>query len=51
MVKTKEDITNRIKQLNVEVVMSGYYDGWTLKGMRKELTILKDKLGRIVKRK
>jgi len=51
MVNTKEEIEKRIKQLKTEITMGNYYDGWTLKGVKKELTILKDKLDRIIKRK
>jgi len=51
MLKTKEEIKKRIDWLKTEIVMGNYYDGWTLKGLKKELTILKDKLDRILKRK
>jgi len=51
ILKTKKEIKSRINQLNTEISMSNYYDGWTLKGLKKELTILKDRLDRIRKRK
>lgn len=51
MLRTKEEITKRIDQLKAEIVMGNYYDGWTLNGLKRELTILKDKLDRTNKRK
>ena len=51
MLRTKEEIEKRIAQLSTEITMGNYYDGWTLKGMKKEITILRDKLDRIKKRK
>lgn len=47
MLKTKEEIQSRINQLKSEIIMGGYYDGWTLIGMKRELAILRDRLDRI----
>ena len=33
----KFEIKNRINYLKTEVVYHGYHDGWTIKGMKKEL--------------
>ncbi len=43
-------IEKRISQLNMEIGHGQYYDGWTLKGMKKEVVILKDKLTRLKER-
>jgi hypothetical protein len=39
-----ERIQKRINWLKTQIAMSGYYDGWTLNGFRKELTKLIGKL-------
>lgn len=33
---TKKQIEERLRVLKEEIVMGGYYDGWTLKGLKKE---------------
>lgn len=50
MLRTKEEIQKRIDQLRTEITMGNYYDGWTLKGLKRELTILRNKLDRIINR-
>lgn len=45
-----ERLEKRISQLKSEIVMGNYYDGWTLKGMKKEYIILKDRLQRMKER-
>ena len=33
---TKEKLQERLRILKQEIVMGAYYDGWTLKGLKKE---------------
>ena len=51
MLKSKKDIEKRINQLNAEIIMGNYYDGWTLNGLKEELIILKNELDKIIKTK
>ena len=32
----KEQIIERLRVLKEEIIMGAYYDGWTLKGLKKE---------------
>lgn len=32
----KEEIKERLRVLREEIAMGSYYDGWTLKGLKKE---------------
>tara|TARA_Y100001963_G_C6736540_1_gene426712 strand:+ start:26 stop:172 length:147 start_codon:yes stop_codon:yes gene_type:complete len=41
---TKEQIKKRIKYLKSELAHEGYHDGWTLEGMKKELSKLEKDL-------
>ena len=45
----KKHIEERIDYLKIELAHSGFWDGWSIKGMKKELTKLKKDLTRIVK--
>jgi hypothetical protein len=40
----KEILQERIRVLQQEIAMSGYYDGWTLRGLKQEL---KEKLAKL----
>lgn len=51
MLETKGEIEERINKLKAEISMAGYYDGWTLKGLKKEINILIEKLENINKKK
>lgn len=44
--KNLSKIRKRIEQLKIEIVHSAYYDGWTLKGMKKELKELESLLAK-----
>ncbi len=37
MVNDKKILQERIRVLKQEIAMGGYYDGWTLRGLKKEL--------------
>lgn len=39
-----ERIKNRINWLKTQIAMSGYYDGWTLSGLKNELNRLVEEL-------
>ena len=50
METTEEKIVRlekRIDQLKTEIIMGNYYDGWSLEGMKKELTIIEDRLRKL----
>ncbi len=34
----KKILQERIRVLKQEIAMGGYYDGWTLRGLKKELS-------------
>lgn len=40
-------VKDRINWLKTQITMSGYYDGWTLNGFRKELSELIGKLSKL----
>ena len=40
---TEEEIENRISYLKTELGHSGFHDGWSLTGMKKELKNLLEK--------
>ncbi len=40
----KKQLEERIKYLEMEIAHAGYHDGWTLKGMKEELSQLKKDL-------
>jgi hypothetical protein len=44
MDKTIEQLENRAKQLRVEIIMAPYYDGWTLNGMKHELSSIEGQI-------
>lgn len=41
---SKEKILKRIQYLETELIHEGYLDGWTIRGHKKELKELKEKL-------
>jgi hypothetical protein len=41
---SKEKILKRIQYLEMELIHEGYLDGWTIRGYKKELKELKEKL-------
>jgi len=45
-----EKIKQRIRFLNVEIVMGNYSDGWTIEGFEKELTVLEEQLKRLTEK-
>ena len=45
--KTIEEIKDRIRFINAEIIMKNYSDGWTIQGLKEELHKLKEKLKRI----
>ena len=40
----KKQIEERIKYLEIELAQRGFWDGWSIQGMEKELEKLKKKL-------
>ena len=48
---SKGKIFKRLRVLEQEIVMGSYYDGWTLKGLKKEYKELHVKLLNILNRK
>lgn len=46
MVNDKKILQERIRILKQEIAMGDYYDGWTLRGLKKEL---KEKLAKLAK--